>query len=148
MKTPDLESTKAERAQAVEARFALRLTAHLGMAAEELPHDISERLRHARERAVAAARTAQRTSQVTAPTLVHAGGAAVLGGPPSLWLRLVSIMPLIVLIVGLVLIQNYHEQEQINVAAEVDTALLADELPPAAYRDPGFIAFLQSQGDQ
>lgn len=148
MKQPDLEAARAERAQALEARFALRLTSHLGLAAEGLPHDISERLRHGRERALAAARTAHKVSPVTAATLGRAGGSAVLGGPPALWLRLVSIMPLIVLIGGLVLIQNHHEREQINVAAEVDAALLADELPPSAYRDPGFIAFLQSQGDQ
>jgi hypothetical protein len=35
--------------------------------------------------------------------------------------------------------------------AEVDAALLADDLPPAAYSDPGFVQFLKTtdsrQGD-
>jgi len=30
-------------------------------------------------------------------------------------------------------------------AAAVDAALLADDLPPAAYADPGFVAFLKLQ---
>jgi hypothetical protein len=32
-------------------------------------------------------------------------------------------------------------------AAEVDTALLADTLPPEAYRDPGFVEFLKTAED-
>ena len=30
--------------------------------------------------------------------------------------------------------------------AEIDTALLVDDLPPAAYSDPGFIQFLRQSG--
>jgi hypothetical protein len=67
----------------------------------------------------------------------------VLGGPPSVWLRLASALPLVVLVAGLVLIQQYHDREQITAAAEIDSALLADELPPAAYGDPGFSEFLR-----
>jgi hypothetical protein len=67
----------------------------------------------------------------------------VLGGPPSVWLRLASALPLVVLVAGLVLIQEYHDREQIAAAAEIDSALLADELPPAAYGDPGFSEFLR-----
>jgi hypothetical protein len=35
-------------------------------------------------------------------------------------------------------------QEQVDAAAEIDAALLADDLPPAAYSDPGFLAFLKN----
>ena len=34
--------------------------------------------------------------------------------------------------------------QQIAVAAEIDSALLADALPPTAYGDPGFSEFLLS----
>jgi hypothetical protein len=122
----------------------MRLTAHLNLSTETLPHDISERLRFSRERALA---TRQRRSSVavTAPSLVGiAGRAGVLGGPPSIWLRLASALPLIMLVAGMVLIQQHHDFEQINAAAEIDSALLADELPPAAYGDPGFSEFLRS----
>ena len=63
--------------------------------------------------------------------------------PPSGWLRLASVLPLMVLVLGLVLIQHLHDQAEIHAAAEVDAALLADDLPPEAYGDPGFVAFLK-----
>lgn len=132
----------APRLEALEGQLALRLTAHLSGGAEALPHDISERLRFSRERALASRRAAS-VVQV-APQVVHNGRSAVLGGPPSVWLRLVSALPLLVLVAGLVFIQHHHDLQQIAVAAEIDSALLADDLPPAAYGDPGFSEFLRS----
>jgi len=133
--------------EALEGQVALRMTAHLSRGAEALPHDIAERLRFGRERALALALQQRQVAAavvVTAPQRVGmAGRAAVLGGPPSVWLRLASALPLLVLVAGLVLIQQHHDMEQINAAAEIDSALLADELPPAAYGDPGFSEFLR-----
>jgi len=132
----------AHRLEAIEGQLALRMTAHLSNAAQALPHDITERLRFSRERALASRRTV--AVAVAAPQVVHAGRAAVLGGPPSVWLRLVSALPLVVLVAGLVFIQHHHDLQQIAVAAEIDSALLADDLPPAAYGDPGFREFLRT----
>lgn len=131
------------RQETLEGQFALRLTAHLGRGAEALPHDISERLRFSRERALASRPVTAKAPQA-APVVLHAGRSAALGGPPSLWLRLASTLPLVVLVCGLVFIQNHHDRQQIAVAAEIDSALLADALPPAAYTDPGFSEFLRS----
>lgn len=128
--------------EALEGQFALRLTSHLSRSAQALPHDISERLRFSRERALASRRAA--AVLTNAPVLVASGRAAALGSPPSLWLRLVSALPLVMLVAGLVFIQHHHDLQQIAVAAEIDSALLADELPPAAYGDPGFSEFLRS----
>jgi hypothetical protein len=133
----------APRQDALEGQLAERLTAHLSRSAEALPHDITERLRFSRERALASRRSVSMPVQA-APAVVHAGRAAALGGPPSLWLRLASTLPLAVLVAGLVFIQHHHDQQQIAVAAEIDSALLADTLPPAAYSDPGFSEFLRS----
>jgi len=36
------------------------------------------------------------------------------------------------------------EVEQVHAAAEVDSQLLADALPPSAYTDPGFAEYLRS----
>ena len=132
-------------ADTLEGRLGQRLTALLSERADDLPHDISERLRFGRERALAAARHQRRQeATVVAGTLWASGRAAVMAGPPSLWLRLASALPLVVLVAGLVLIQQHHDLEQITAAIEIDSALLADELPPAAYRDPGFTEFLRS----
>jgi hypothetical protein len=130
---------------ALEGQLALRITARLSSGTESLPHDISERLRFAREHALALVLQQRREAAVVvAQPVAMSGRAAVLGGPPSLWLRLASALPLVVLVAGLVLIQHHHDFEQIAAAAEIDSALLADELPPAAYGDPGFSEFLHS----
>ena len=129
----------------LEGQVALRIAARLNAGTEALPHDINERLRFGRERALALALQQRRSAAVVpAQTVSVSGRAAVLGGPPSLWLRLASALPLVVLVAGLVLIQHHHDFEQITAAAEIDSALLADELPPAAYGDPGFLEFLHS----
>lgn len=142
--TPPPISIATSQIEGLEARVAMRMASRLSEAADQLPHDITERLRFGRERAVARA-LALRHGAVAATAVVgQSGGAAVLGGPPSMWLRLASLLPLIVLAAGLVLIQQHREHEQIAVAAEIDAALLADELPPTAYGDPGFAEYLRS----
>jgi Protein of unknown function (DUF3619) len=78
-----------------------------------------------------------------------AGGAAILGGhggrDTPWWLRLSSLLPLAVLLAGLFLIDRHYTQSQIEAAAEVDAAILSDDLPPEAYRDPGFAEFLKGE---
>lgn len=140
--------------QAIEARLAARLGAGLTERAEQLPHDIGERLRVAREQALArAAEVRRRLPQASAAgesgvVGVAAHGAALLGGvggAPAWWQRAASLLPLAVLVLGLLLIQRQAELEQIHAAAEVDTQLLADDLPPAAYSDPGFAEFMRER---
>jgi hypothetical protein len=144
-------SVLAQRSmEALEGRIALRLTAAL----TELQHgfadaDIDARLRFAHDQALAAARKAQ-TKAATVPSVIRAsGGVAVLGGDPGSdftpwWLRLGSLLPLAVLLAGLVLIDNQYTRSQIEAAADVDAAILADDLPPEAYRDRGFVEFLKT----
>ena len=64
------------------------------------------------------------------------------GGP--WWSRLASVLPLVALVAGLVLIQELNDDAKIEVAADVDAALLADALPPAAYGDAGFVEYLKT----
>jgi hypothetical protein len=135
--------------QALEARLAARLSAGLAERAEQLPHDISERLRVARDQAVARAAEVRRKAPQTrtAPEAsvigVTAQGMALMGGSPSWWQRAASVLPLMLLVCGLILIQQQAELEQVHAAAEVDALLLADDLPPDAYTDPGFAEFLR-----
>jgi hypothetical protein len=128
-------------------QFGLRIAAQLNSASLELPHDISERLRAARTRAVAARLKPQSQLQ-TSSDLLHQNGAALLnfGGDEGLniWSRLASLLPLIALVAGLVLIQNILDDHRANELAEIDSALLIDDLPPAAYADPGFLQFLKN----
>lgn len=129
---------------AAEARLARLLAGRLDESAHQLPHDIAERLRVARLRAVDAAAAARR--QVSTPVAATGGGTLTLGGPPSKWWRLASVVPLVALVLGLMMIDQFHLNEQIAAAADIDAALLTDDLPPQAYTDPGFSAYLRSDG--
>jgi Protein of unknown function (DUF3619) len=142
--------TPERRSELLQARFAQRVAAALTEQQATYPrHDIEERLRVAREQALVRAREASRTSTAPAVVSTTAGGAAILGGPGGSespwWLRLSSLLPLAVLLAGLLLIDRHYTQSQIEAAAEVDAALLADDLPPEAYRDPGFAEFLKGE---
>lgn len=131
-------------------RFAQRVTARLSEGTSDLPYDISERLRAARMQALA-----QRKKPVSivrhAPALVQAGHSAVLGGGNGgvrWWQSLLSAVPIMALLAGLVIINLDLDEAGTLEVAEVDAALLADDLPPAAYSDPGFVQFLKTGGTQ
>lgn len=128
-------------------RYGLRLAARLNDGAESLPHDITERLRAARVRAVA---QRKRTRVAVAPVLVSAGVGALAFGPGDEGLgwftRISSFLPLVALVAGLLALQSGLDDQVADELAEVDAAILADDLPPAAYTDPGFAQFLKENG--
>jgi hypothetical protein len=132
---------------AVQARFALRVTAKLTERSADLGPDLTERLRFAREKALERAR-AVRSADTAIPVGVNRSGAAVLGRSGSgWWLKAASVLPVFALAAGLLLIQRWQDNTQISTAAEVDAALLADDLPPRAYSDAGFAEFLKTPGE-
>jgi hypothetical protein len=59
--------------------------------------------------------------------------------------RLGVAIPLVALVVGLGGLYQYEQQQRIAEVAELDAAVLADELPLTAYLDHGFNAYLESQ---
>ncbi|HSB24918.1 MAG TPA: DUF3619 family protein [Burkholderiaceae bacterium] len=128
---------------ALAARIGLRIARGLSERSDALPHDVTERLRVARMRAVDRARELRKLSAAPAPQQQR-GGTFVISGPPSWWLRLASLAPLALLVVGLLFIQSSYVDQQVRAAAEIDAAILTDELPPQAYSDPGFAEYLRS----
>jgi hypothetical protein len=127
-----------------QTRLGVRLAGLLGEHSASLSHDITERLRVSREHALLRARSARRHAEFDASVVSMHGGAAALGGPPVWWQRMANIMPLLVLVAGLMLIEQWTAREQVLAVADIDTVLLADDLPPDAYADPGFAEFLKS----
>ena len=132
----------------LQARVAARVAGALSEASASVPHDIGERLRVARDQAVARARQV-RAAAVAPKTAGGAvvmgnGGSATLGGFVPLWQRAFSVVPLVVLVAGLLLANSWVLHEQLLDAAELDAVILADDLPPAAYSDPGFAEYLRS----
>jgi hypothetical protein len=139
----------ASTLELTEARIAAKLVQHLDGMAQALPHELSERLKVARGQALARAQ-AQRLARAKAAQIsTAAGGAAVLSGPPNRdpfsWSGLAaSLLPLLLLVAGLVAIEHLSQREHVLTAADIDAQLLSDDLPPAAYADPGFAEFLRS----
>jgi Protein of unknown function (DUF3619) len=137
---------EAKDKELLQARLAVRLAALLGEQSCALPHDITERLRASREQAIARARMTRRHAESASASTVVAlpGGLAVFGGPSAWWQRMANVLPLLVLVAGLLLIDQWTAREQVLAAADIDTVLLSDDLPPDAYADPGFAEFLKS----
>jgi len=134
-------------ASTLEMRFAKHVAARLSGAANELPHEVNERLRVSRERALERARWATQPSVKVATSVSAAGaGEAVLRGGSGWGWRLASLVPVLAMVAGLLLVQSQQESDQTVAAADIDAALLSDDLPPAAYSDAGFAEFIRGPG--
>ena len=138
-------NSSQQKAALLQERFALKTAAYLSAGAADLPHDITERLRAARAQAVSQrkmvkAHTASGVSRMGNNAALQWGGDEGLGW----WGRIGSVLPLIALVVGLLAIHSVQSDNRAQELAEVDAALLTDELPPAAFADPGFVQFLKS----
>ena len=121
------------------------LAAQLNMSAQDVGHDIGERLRVARQTALKSRPMPQRLMRHS--LAVQANG--TLSGLPdeglNLWRILGSALPLLALVLGLMLIQSLQRDLAETDIAALDSALLLDELPPDAYTDPGFVQFMKIQ---
>lgn len=140
-----LQTSSSELAQAY---FARRITALLTEGTNELPHDISERLRAGRMQALAKRKKVAIVHQI-APAIVQVGATAALGWRSeggNWWRSLMAAVPAMALVVGLVIIHVAQDEYSTAEVAEVDAALLTDDLPPSAYADPGFVQFLKMGG--
>ena len=128
-------------------RFGRQVAARLTLGAAELPYEITERLRAARAQAIVRRKLV--TAQGAPSVVSISGGTATLGfhgDSVSWWNRIASALPLLVLAAGLVAIHVVQNDRRASEVAEVDAALLTDDLPPAAYADPGFTQFLRLGG--
>jgi hypothetical protein len=125
-----------------------KIAGQLSLGSAQLDHDVSERLRVARLQAVARRKVPE---MVLAGGLVASGSGTLSMGEnsaPGLWARIGSALPLLALIAGLLAISVVQNDFRANEVAEVDAALLTDDLPATAYTDPGFMQFLRADSDQ
>jgi hypothetical protein len=136
MKTLDMTS------ESYQDRFGRKLAARLSDSTQDLPNDISERLKAARMQALSKRKIVK--LQIASNVQSDGGAATLTGGDwgNSIWTRLGSFVPLLALVAGLLTIAMVQEQRRVDELAEVDVELLADDLPPAAFTDPGFVHFL------
>jgi len=127
---------------ALEEQFGRRVAARLSAGNVELSHEVSERLRVARAQAMARRKVIEHVR--SGPVLLSHGGSASLGLGGRWWTRIGSVVPLVALVAGLVAISVMQDDNRTNELAAIDSALLTDALPPAAYTDPGFAQFLKT----
>ena len=127
-----------------QERFGREVARRLSAGTVELPYHITERLRAARTQALSKRKN---VGLQAAPAILVAGNSATLGlgGPGfSWWRQIAAALPLVVLVGGLVLIHSVQNEHRASEVAEVDAALLTDDLPPSAYADSGFVQFLKT----
>ena len=125
-------------------RLGRHFSAQLSLASPGLSHDISERLRIARQRALAE-RKPMAHMGLAKNTQINGNGTLTGSGDEglNLWSILASALPLLALVVGLTAIQWIQQDDRTSELAAIDSALLTDELPPDAYADAGFVQFLK-----
>ena len=130
--------------------FGKHVAARLTESTDDLPHDISERLRAARVQAVEKRKLVMLQESTVLFPHGHSGvlNASQAGGHSSWWNRLGGAGLLLVLAAGLLVINVVQDEIGARELADIDAAILTDDLPPAAYLDSGFAQFLKAGNRQ
>ncbi|AMP01023.1 hypothetical protein CAter282_3210 [Collimonas arenae] len=131
-----------------EINYAFKVRHALNENLDNLPAPTVDRLAAARKAALARKKKDAPT-RVLARQGVLAGHAGNFFSDPLSWLMRVGVAAPI--LAGMVLLSGlyqYEQQHRIAAAADIDAAVLSDELPPSAYLDRGFSAYLAQQQDQ
>ena len=144
-----MKSAPTFRQEQAADRIAHQITVRLTEGEALLPYEVTERLRASRERAVSERRREISVLRTQTSTAASAHGHTMTMGTPEnegsgWWRTLVSAIPVFALIAGLVVYNSQSDQSLLSEVTEVDTALLTDDLPPAAYADPGFVQYLKT----
>lgn len=120
-----------------EQQIGYRIRQHLSQGLDDLDASKLARLKAAREQALARQRVASRVSFVAwADNVVGRWG-----GPSSLVPRM--LLPMAVLILGLIAINQWRDTQVAAEIEEIDAAVLTSDLPLDAYLDKGFDAWLK-----
>ncbi|MBN3857342.1 MULTISPECIES: DUF3619 family protein [unclassified Paraburkholderia] len=130
-----------------ELEFVQGMRRALDESAANLPSSTTVRLTAARKAALA--RKKAEPVLVRVPSLAAAGvgniGALPGGLPPrrrSALARFALAWPLAALVAGLFAIAYFEDQQRTAELADIDAAMLSDDLPLTAYLDHGFNAYL------
>ncbi|MDR8728632.1 DUF3619 family protein [Burkholderia pseudomultivorans] len=130
-----------------EHEFALKVRRALDERTAALPAATTDRLAAARRAALARKKPEAATAPVFVPAFAGAAGsygpARTPGRPPvSFARRLLRAWPLALLLAGLVGIAYWEDMQRTAELADIDAAMLSDDLPLNAYLDHGFNAYL------
>ena len=133
-----------------ELNFGYKVRHALNEQLDNLPTSTTERLAFAR-----AAAMGRKKKDAAAPLRIlvrqralagNAGG--TYGADHTSWYaRIGFVLPVVILVLGLIGIVQYEKQQRINETVDLDTAMLTDDLPVAAYADHGFNAYLEKRAE-
>ena len=125
-------------------RIGSAVREYLDGSTAQLPSSITDRLYHSRLSAMAARKQefVPQLQQLLRPQLaLNQGGSG--SQSSSNWSRFSWFAPFIVFALCVFGICEWQQDARINDIAAVDIALLSDDVPPDAYMDSGFLAFLK-----
>ena len=123
-----------------EQHFAYKIRQHLNRGLHQLPPQTTDRLAAARERALAQQR------QLVGQTLLASVGGFVQSQFDNL--RLKQALSALALLLFVVSSAYWIADQRVTELGEIDSALLADELPISAFTDQGFDAWLKRDSSQ
>jgi hypothetical protein len=130
-----------------EINFAYKVRHALNENLERLPAPTVDRLAAARQAALSRKKP-ESARRIHVPRPAFAGAAEGFFSGRLSWLARMSVaLPIAFAIAGVIGIYQVEKQERIRELAEIDSMVLADELPLDAYLDHGFNAYLANQGE-
>lgn len=125
-----------------EINFAYKVRHALNETLDDLPASSAERLASARKIAISRKRQ-DVPLRVFSVQPTFAGPIGRFFSEPFSWMIRIGVAtPLVLGLVLFVGLYQYEQQQRINEIAELDAAVLSDELPLSAYLDHGFNAYL------
>ncbi|WP_256080175.1 DUF3619 family protein [Massilia sp. YIM B04103] len=129
-----------------DLNFAYKVRHALNEKLDDLPAATSDRLAAARQAALARKKAHVPVRVVRSAPAMAGGGNGFFANPLGWFNRFSVALPLMLLVGGLMGVFQYEQQQSIAELAELDAAVLSDELPLSAYLDDGFHAYLETRG--
>src|SRR5690606_28154331 len=124
-----------------EHALAQKICLRLDRTTEQLSPRIVERLAAARASAVA---SAERSRPAFRPAPSRAAALLSSDRPPLWWRVSATAIPALLLVLGVFLVDAVQQEQSVEEIAEIDSALLTDELPLVAYADHGFGVYINN----
>lgn len=116
-----------------EQALAKKICQHLDEGTDQLPYRVLERLAASRKAAVAK----------VSPS-AHSRAAASGDANWTWWRVAATAVPLLLLLAGVALVDTVQQEQSVADLAEVDSALLTDDVPLVAYADHGFGVYIKN----
>ena len=131
-----------------DINFAYKVRHALNEQMDNIPSETISKLAAARQLAMSK-KKADVPARILVSAHVLAGSAGGFFSQPLSWLtRLGVAAPILAGIVMFSGLYQYEQQHQTKDLATIDAAVLADEVPPSAYLDGGFNAYLAQNTTQ